>query len=306
VRGIFKRTYYRTNRIGLRGPNYAPSPRQGIYRIAIGGDSFTAGSGVFEEDAYPAVLEGLLNHATGGPRVEVINAGRGGLSAEWVVSRLERVSQTHRFHLVVYGWTINDIDGPAYQRLPKGRAWVDEPRRFERSSSRLLRLVWPRAVWVVQRFSPPRGLDGELRFNNLENPEAWAYFLEQLDRLSRLASERGICGHVFLHTHLSKLDGRHAANDIYERVAEAARAAGLSVTESFSYHKDRVDSDLWVGGYDPHPNIEGHRILAEALHQGLLRDLPPACWDVDLTGWPELSPRATRARAREARRASGD
>lgn len=302
VRGVFKRTYYRTNKIGLRGPDYMQKPYPGTYRIAIGGDSVTAGSGVFEEDAYPRVLEKLMNQAPGARRIEVINTGLGGLDAEWVVSRLERVSETYRFHLVVYGWTANDIMGPAYRRSPEDEEWSRQLRRFEQSSSQLLRLLWPKAIWVAEIFSSPRGIEKEYRLNYFENPDAWAHFVRQLERLAKFADDHGICGHVFLHTRLSKLNDRHAMGDIYQRVAEAARTAGLSVTESFPYHEGRVDSDLWVSRYDPHPNIEGHRILAEALAQGLQRDLPEECWRVNLKRWPKRSPQSAKARAR-ARRA---
>lgn len=305
VEGIFKGAYYRTNEAALRGPDYLQSPHPHSYRIAIGGDSVTVGSGVSEEDAYPMVLEGLFDRDHGERRVEVINAGLGGINAEWVVSRLERASQSYRFHLAVYGWTVNDIFGPAYRQSPEDRAWIDEPRRFEGSSSHLLRLLWPRVIWVVERFSSGSGIEREFRRNYFENPQAWGDFVHQLERLARFTNERGICGHVFLHTRLSKLDGRHTLNDVYERVAEAARAAGLSVTESFGHHEGRGDSDLWVRIYDPHPNIEGHRILAEALHEGLQRDLPEECWRVNLTQWPKLAPQSKETRAR-VRRASGD
>jgi hypothetical protein len=51
--------------------------RPGVARILVLGDSFTAGSDVRQEEAYPKVLERLLNARPGGP-VEVVNTGVGG------------------------------------------------------------------------------------------------------------------------------------------------------------------------------------------------------------------------------------
>jgi lysophospholipase L1-like esterase len=50
---------------------------KGTYRILVLGDSFTAGSNVSQENAYPQVLESLFK-ANNMPHVEVINAGIGG------------------------------------------------------------------------------------------------------------------------------------------------------------------------------------------------------------------------------------
>ena len=146
-------------------------------------------------------------------------------------------------------------------------------------------------------------MGAEYRINYLEDSAAWQTFVSQLDRFARFTSERRICGHVFLHTRLSALGDRHPYKDIYQQVAEAARARGLSVTESLPYHEGFPATRLWVGLYDSHPNIEGHRILAKALQKGLRRDVPRECWDVDLSGWPKLSPipKKPRARARHTR-----
>src|SRR5215470_10136331 len=55
--GMFRGRPYRSNSAGFRGPEYAARTPTGTFRIAIAGDSFTMGEKVFEEEAYPAVLE---------------------------------------------------------------------------------------------------------------------------------------------------------------------------------------------------------------------------------------------------------
>ena len=46
-------------------------------RIVVGGDSVTMGAGVWERQAYPALLEARLNERAEGIRYEVLNLGRG-------------------------------------------------------------------------------------------------------------------------------------------------------------------------------------------------------------------------------------
>jgi len=47
-------------------------------------------------------------------------------------------------------------------------------------------------------------------------------------------------------------------------VAGAERERGLMVLESLSYFEGRDEQDLWVDLFDPHPNREGHKVLARA------------------------------------------
>ena len=52
---------------------------------------------------------------------------------------------------------------------------------------------------------------------------------------------------------------------------------GIPVQETFSYHAWKRPEPYWVSRFDPHPNPEGHAILARALEDGL-RALPAECW----------------------------
>ena len=66
-----------TNHLGYRDEEFSPEKLPGRFRILALGDSFTFGFGVENEEAYPEVLERLLNErvGTGSLRYEVINAG---------------------------------------------------------------------------------------------------------------------------------------------------------------------------------------------------------------------------------------
>jgi lysophospholipase L1-like esterase len=281
VRGINRGVLYRSNSRGLRGPEWSPEPAAGVFRIAIAGDSTTMGSGVEEEDRYSSQLERLLNERDSGRRYEVMNTGLNGLNIDHGVQRLERMMAHYRAHLFVFGFSRNDIEGPAYKEAEgyeEVAEWWLWAQRNARSSSYFWRLLSYRIVDFHTRSNRVRK-NQEIRDNYLENPAAWAAFLGGLDRFAALAREHGVCAHVLLHTHLDNLGPDHPYLDIYERVQNAAIERGISVTASFPYFEGRRPVPLWVSLFDPHPNRDGHEILARALSDGLA-ELPPSCWSI--------------------------
>jgi len=289
--GISQGVFYRTNSRGIRGPEYSPAAEPGSFRILIAGDSITMGWGVAEEHSYARVLETLLagagpEHPAGDPsngieRFEVINVGLAGADATFSNKRLKRFSRIYQPHLTVYGFTLNDIEGPNYRAGPATafaarslEAWK-RALRFHDSPSHLLRELWPRLMMLMDREElQPQGADFDaaarvLHENYFENPEAWADFESALEIHAIAAGKNGRCGHVLLHTHLTQLDEQHPHHRIYSRVAEAARASGLSASGSFEQFEGRVPQELWVHRFDIHPNREGHALLAAALFDGL-------------------------------------
>ena len=97
-----------TNSLGLRGAEIGPKPA-GVRRVLALGDSFTFGHAVEAAEAWPAVLEGLLN-ARGGPRYEVVNAGVGGYGTGQELLLYEDLESRVEPDLVVLGFAVvNDV-----------------------------------------------------------------------------------------------------------------------------------------------------------------------------------------------------
>lgn len=278
-RGVFKGVLYRTNSRGVHGPEYAPVPPPGTFRIVVVGDSYTMGQGVPEDEAYPAVAQAVLNARGDGVHYEVLNLGVSGFSIHHSMRRLEKVGLGYHPHLVVYGFTPNDIMGADYvETTPEQRqALREELDRFRDSPSKLLRLVWPRLVLARSALWPlPGTYEHTLEDNYFRNAAAARSFAEGLDELARVTRARGICGHVFIHTRMNQL-WIHPFTRIYRHVAKLARERGLTAQISYPFFRGRDASALRISVVDTHPNAEGQRLHAEALVAGL-DELPPECF----------------------------
>ncbi len=277
--GMHKGAVVRTNDIGLRGPDYTPEPEPGTVRIILAGDSFTFGEGVAEPEVYASLLGPRLDRARPGTRHEVINAGISGAHTHGVMNRLEQVIAAYGPGLYVYGFTVNDFEGPHY-RLTEHDAHVREWLMWS-GHSPLYLVRWGTWMLLSLRAGGDPSQDAyvlELLDNSDPQSPAWRHFERGLDRFAALAAESDVCAHVFIHTHLNDLDETHPFTPIYDRVTEAARRRGLGVTSSLPAFVGLDHAELWIASIDSHPNATGHALLAETLAGGLLA-LPDSCWD---------------------------
>ena len=300
-RGVHRNVLHRTNRLGVRGPEYTPKPLDGVLRILVTGDSITMGAGVPEEDRYTNQLARRL-----GAGFEVVNVGLSGLNASGAIERLVVLSRSYDARLFVYGFTLNDIEGDAYRArraAPKdfARDYWGIVDRVERQPFFFRRFL---LAWQFER-NRPSGGDAEVVENYLENPAAWAAFEAGLDRFAELSQRQGPCGHVLIHSHLGQLDDAHPYLSVYDRVEAAAARRGLRVTQSFPDFAALESTNaraLWVSLFDPHPNRKAHATLAKALHDGLAAQLE-ACRAPEAGA---SSGTLDRGRRPQARRIDGD
>jgi lysophospholipase L1-like esterase len=272
--GVYNGAPYHANRYGFRGRDLSPEKPPGVFRIVVAGDSVVMGSGVADDEAYPALLEALLNaRAREGRRYEVLNLGLIGLDLRGILIRLERLAPAFSPDLVVYGCTLNDIKGLGFRNSATAAAFFAQQRaynRFSRSPSHLLRVAWPHWLSLRDVLWPPPGTPlYEIRDNYFQNPPAWTAFEKHLDHLAGLGRTWHVPIVVFQHTALEYLNPLHPYRDVYARIAEAAERRGMRTVQSFDAFRGHDEVSLWVSAVDAHPNAAGHRLLAAALAAGL-------------------------------------
>ena len=281
VRGMHKGVFFRTNSQRIRGPEYPQEAEAGVFRIAIVGDSVTMGEGVEESRAYPSLLGGMLAEKMPDKRFEVINVGLSGSNTRLAMDRLEKAVEFYRPDLIVYGFTINDIEGPNYRAPTRNMEELKELQSnqwFVNSPLIVVRLIW----WTLAAANAPGASHRnwyaeELLYNYFGNESAKRDWDQELDRFPALARKKSICAHVLIHTHFNELDEDHPYLPIYQMVVEAAEQRGLPVSPTFDRFSGVDPQTLRLHFADAHPNAEGHAILAQALAEGL-SEMPMDCW----------------------------
>jgi lysophospholipase L1-like esterase len=280
MRGVYKGVLYETNRWGFRGPDVPRRKPPGSFRIVVVGDSIAMGQGVAYENTYVARLGRALAQRWPERRIETLGLGLAGLHAFGVLERLKQVGLPLEPDLVVYGFTLNDIQGRAYRKFP-GDYQTQRAIRFalsNRSPLYLWRLLEPRLLSLRELVAPPLGsYVYTLNQNYFHNPAAWRDLETALDDFATGSEALGICTQVLIHTKLYYLHFLHPFRRHYEAVATAARERGLTATITFPWFRGHDAPSLWVSTIDTHPNAEGHRLLAEALGAALA-ELPESCW----------------------------
>ena len=276
VRGLTAGALYTANREGFRGRERPREKPENVTRIAILGDSTAMGWGVEDDETYAARLEDRLDDGEQSGRIEVLNFAIAGLNSTGVLQRLKDLAIDFRPDVVVYGYSINDIEGPAYRRS-LDREYAASLFRHD-SSSQLWR--WLRPQWLAFRelvLTPRGSFAFELDENYFRNPQAWEVVRRNFDNLAELGRETGFCGVVLVHTQMQALNALHPYKRHYAAIADAARQSGLVGVESLERFREEEASRLWVSPNDRHANDLGHAVFAEVLADAL-NDLPATCW----------------------------
>lgn len=272
---------YRANAAGFRGPEYVrPKPRD-VFRIAVIGDSVAMGSGGAEDDTYAARIERALANPPGDVHYEVLNLGLVGLNAAAVVQRLRTIGLPYEPDLIVYGYTLNDIEGPAYRasRDETSRLMGDLAReQWAHGGSYVVSFFRTRLYTLREQLWPPKGsYVWELDDNYFHNPAAIDALDAAFGALEAIARDRDVCVLVLQHTSLWYLQGFHPFLRHHALVSALAMRHGFASKETFDYFRGRDALSLWVNAFDPHPNAEGHALLARAALDAL-HALPARCW----------------------------
>jgi hypothetical protein len=97
----------RCNSLGLYNKEITFKKKAGTFRILVLGDSFTAGSNVRVEQAYPFLLEKILNKTCSIP-VEVINAGVGGWDPFMYAQYYEHYGRKIEHDMVLVGFFVGN------------------------------------------------------------------------------------------------------------------------------------------------------------------------------------------------------
>jgi lysophospholipase L1-like esterase len=246
----------------------------GVRRIVVVGDSFTWGSGVLPQDAFPDRMQAELDRRPRDPPVEVVNFSRPGWNTVGEAKAIERFFDRLAPDVLVLEYTLNDTEPKTRDdriaRLHQGlfrhepttllECWI-----YERSA--LYRYAMRRADNVRMRVLTTGYYHG---IYEEERPE-WGRARAALGSMKALAAARGVPFLMVVFPIFdSQLDHRYRYRAVHETIAQVARDHGIDRLDLLSRFEGidfrRLAADPM---YDAHPSELAHRIAATAILEEL-------------------------------------
>jgi hypothetical protein len=263
----WKAQHLRRNRWGYREREFDLEKTEGIYRIAVIGDSFAVGMGLLEEQRFTNLLEKYLNRGGGG--FEVLQfASPGAEMYNHVKTLAENVLRAHPDFLLLQ-WYVNDFEFTDFGRPKAPRALIPREelhRKAFRVSALycLLNHAWRSLQlslgmakkyedYMWERFGDPESVDSQTA-------------MRQLDVFISGAENAGIpVGIVLFPRPTAMLATDYPLAFLHERVLARCEDRGipcLDLTPAYAPLAGRIE-EIWLNRFDHHPGALGHRIAAE-------------------------------------------
>jgi lysophospholipase L1-like esterase len=263
----------RTNSFGLRGPETSLAKPEGVFRIAVLGDSWAFGWGVGEGEPFPEVLAALLDRRDAGGRVEVLNFSVSAYNTLQELAVLRGKALAFQPDLVLLAYNVNDVeglDGEASTLTADSR--LREVESTLNKNSHLFRFVDER----LRRLALRQGLERKGKVASYEGlyaetSAAWRRVREGLRDIRDASAAAGARTYLVLCPWMSVLDDRNPYQGIHRQVVDEADRLGIPALDLFEAFRGRDAASLRISPLDGHPTAEGQRIAAAAIAADLRR-----------------------------------
>ena len=278
----FKMVGFRTNSLGHRDDELELPKPEGVFRIAVVGDSFVMGSGVELADCFHSRLEGSLAARFPASRFDCLNLGVGGFDLGDYVGVVERLVPGYDADLVLVGLCWNDCRTPP---TPWGGRYVGPPQAEAPSFLRLHSLAALKKRWrtfqqgedePAPRATRKETIDkllaagGEVEGYRSDDTgmDAIAEYVE--GRFRKLAEWSEASGVPVALAYLSFRQDAQAVRfgGVFSDAAEAASLPYLDLAPAFAKH---AQEDLIIFANDAHPNARANAIYAGRIEDWLVK-----------------------------------
>ncbi|MGQ0538030.1 MAG: hypothetical protein ACT4R6_03710 [Gemmatimonadaceae bacterium] len=250
-------TVINTNRWGMRDRDYPPVDGKGadVTRIGVLGPSYVMGIGVNDGESFDAVLESRLARDTTGrgtQRVEMLNFAVSAYLLQQQLALLESGElQKMGVDVVLIVGHMTDANRGAtylYRLLASGQQPpLDTMRSLMRS-----------AGWN----EPPSEAEARRVMRDYENDLSRVTFA----RIGEVCRANGWrCVYAYIPMPFERLDP-----DLQVSLLSYARGGGLETLDLGDIYDAHDERELIIYEWDYHPNVRGHRMIAERLHNEFL------------------------------------
>ena len=243
------------------------------HKIVVVGDSLTYGVGVAAEDAYPAVLEGILKRKNSKLQLVVYSLGVPGRQSEDVARIAEKWVPRLKPEIVIYGICQNDFLPSLMGQYANNMRWQFPLPRFIKKPLETKTRVGSLFADRYNRLLMSLGVRNDFYTDILRDIGNYQErFSRDLHRLNALAMKE--TGRPVLAMVLDQFPGEaNTTSDRITRMAERiAREAGMDVVPTDDYYRKYAGSgvQLYVSHWEGHPNERAHRIFAEMIAEHLM------------------------------------
>jgi hypothetical protein len=242
-----------TNRWAMRDKDYEQAKPAGVYRVAVMGGSQVFGSGVTNEQTFEALLEDRLNsddREPGDPKYEVLNFA---VPAHCLTQ-----------HYALLESKVASFEPDAVLLVGSEREERCTARHLATIVSKGIDIPYEYLSQIVKKARVEKNTPFEQGFRRLKRYGA-EIVRETYPRFASFCRERGIVP-VYAYTPNveDSLWVRHPEKEAHHMdVAKQAGFVVLNVADAY----DGVDvMTLKVTPWDWHPNVLGHKLLADGLY----------------------------------------
>lgn len=265
------------NELNFRDLREFPKGQQpGFTDVYFFGDSFTIGQGIEKiDDLFVNRTEQLLDqrHAEGDLPVRTFNAADFG----WEVSYIQGIlaglitKKELRPDIVVYVYMLNDIEGydPRTEEAIRGiqktqaKSWMWTQTYF---------FNWLYFRW--QQSQANRTVDYFPHLADSYREKPWQGVRFKLSEMKSNCDEVGADFRMVFFPFLHNLGPDYEFKHAHQQLAEFCETNGIRYLDLEPVLTPHAGEGLMVNRFDNHPNERCHEIVAEAISNQLLDDLP--------------------------------
>ena len=251
------------NSLGDRGPELKNPKSPDCKRVFVLGSSITMGWGVPFDDIFSSVTEQMLNtNKPFGPGVsfEFVNAGIGNYNTHFQYELFKRQYPVVKPDMVVLHYFISDVQ-------PRGMGRDN----FILKHSELAAFFFDRWSQFKLRFGG-KFKDLFTFYNDLyaDDSEPWKQTQQEILAMRDTTAKDGVPFLVMIVPDIHDLSPGTPYQVLYSKMETAFKGMGLPTVNAFDpFQKEFGDdvSKLWIQSDDPHPNAQGHKLMAQVLYQ---------------------------------------
>ena len=255
---------------------YPKEKKEGNFRIAIVGDSYSFAPYMQFTDTFPKKLEQMLNLNDTARQVEVINYGVPAYSTSHEVAVTARAIE-EQADLVILQVTLNDAEIKAYRPQGIGANTGDRFGAFEpKGWKKTLLSYWKSLAFVLERIhnQSTHSAYRDYFYELFENPKSWNIFEESFNKIKKSCDEKNIkLVAVLFPLFGTAIGDDYVFKDLHTKLSKFMTEKGVLHLDLLeSYRGIPVDRIQVIPGEDRHPNEIAHRIAAEKIYDWLERE----------------------------------